>query len=39
MKMEEHHIQNVPKGQIKDYNIKIDGKNFFEQPINDDIKT
>ena len=29
----------LPKVEIKDYNIKIDGKRFFDQPINDDIKT
>ena len=23
----------------KDYNVKIDGRNFFDQPISDDIKT
>ena len=22
----------------KDYNVKTDGRNFFDQPINDDIK-
>ena len=29
----------LPKVEIKDYNVKIDGKNFFDQPINNDIKT
>ena len=29
----------VPKVEIKDCNIKTDGRNFFDQPINDDIKT
>ena len=24
---------------MKDYNVKIDGRNFFDQPINDDRKT
>ena len=28
-----------PKVEMKDYNIKIDGKNFFDQSINNDIKT
>ena len=27
-----------PKVEIKNYNVKIDGRNFFDQPINDDIK-
>ena len=27
------------KVEIKDYNVKIDGKNFFNQPRNNDIKT
>ena len=38
--MVEHHIQNnyLPKVEIKDYNVKIDGKNFFDQPINNDTK-
>ena len=29
----------LPKVEIKDCNVKIDGRNFFYQPINDDIKT
>ena len=29
----------LPKVEIKDYNVKIDGKNFFDQPINNDTKT
>ena len=29
----------LPKVEIKDYNVKIDGKNFFDQPINNYIKT
>ena len=28
----------LPKVEIKDYNIKIDGKAFLDQPINSDIK-
>ena len=28
----------LPKVEIKDYNVKIDGMNFFDQPINNDIK-
>ena len=33
MKMTEHHIQ------VKDYSVMIGGKNFFDQPINSDLKT
>ena len=29
----------LPKVVIKDYNAMIDGKNFFDQPINSDLKT
>ena len=29
----------LPKVELKDYNIKIDGKIFFDEPINKDIKT
>ena len=29
----------LPKVEIKDYNVKINGKNFFDQPINNDTKT
>ena len=31
-----HHTQliNIPKVEIKDYNVMIDGRNFFDQPIN-----
>ena len=29
----------LPKVKIKDWNIKIDGKNVFDQPIINDIKT
>ena len=29
----------LPKVEIKDYNVIIDGKNFFDQPINSDLKT
>ena len=28
----------LPKVEIKDYNVKHDGKNIFDQPINNDIK-
>ena len=29
----------LPKVEIKGYNVKIEGKNFFDQPINNDNKT
>ena len=29
----------LPKVEIKDYNVMIDGKNFFDQPVNNDFKT
>ena len=29
----------IPHAEIKDYNVMIDGKNFFDQPINNMIKT
>ena len=28
----------LPRGEIKDYNVLIDGRNFYDQPINDLIK-
>ena len=28
----------IPRGQIKNYNLLIDGRNFYDQPINDLIK-
>ena len=34
-----HSEYYLPKVEIKDYKAKIDGKNFFDQPINNDIKT
>ena len=30
---------HLPKVGIKDYNVKIDEKGFFDQPINNDTKT
>ena len=35
----EHTGYYRPKVESKDYNAKIDGRNVFDQPINDDIKT
>ena len=29
----------IPKVEIKDYNVIIDGRNFFDQPIKNDLKT
>ena len=34
-----HSTYYLPKVEIKDYNVMIDGKNFFDQPINNNIKT
>ena len=34
-----HSEYYLPKVEIKDYNVKIDGRNFFGQPIKNDIKT
>ena len=34
-----HSTYYLPKVKIKDYNVMIDGKNFFDQPINSDLKT
>ena len=28
----------LPRGEIKNYNVLIDGRNFYDQPINDKIK-
>ena len=34
-----HSTYYLPKVEINDYNVMIDGKNFFDQPINSNIKT
>ena len=34
-----HSTYYLPKVEIKDYNVMIDGKNFFDQPINNNLKT
>ena len=34
-----HSTYYLPKVEIKDYNVMIDGKNFFDQPINSMAKT
>ena len=36
---ESHNQYHLPTVQIKDYNIIIDGRNFFDQPIKNDLKT
>ena len=32
----QHYLPNM---EIKDYNVMIDGRNFFDQPIKNDFKT
>ena len=34
-----HSEYYLPKVEVKDYNVNIDVKKFFDQPINNDIKT
>ena len=34
-----HSTYYLPNVEIKDYNVMIDGKNFFDQSINSDLKT
>ena len=34
-----HSNYYLPKVEIQDCNVMIDGKNFFDQPINSDLKT
>ena len=34
-----HATYYLTKVEVKDYNVTIDGKNFFDQPINSDLKT
>ena len=34
-----HSTYYLPKVETNDYNVMIDGKNFFDQPINSNIKT
>ena len=33
-----HRKDFVPRVKIENYNIEIDGRNFYDQPINDSIK-
>ena len=34
-----HSRYYVPKAEMKDYNVMIDGKNFFDQPVKGDMRT
>ena len=34
-----HSTYYLPKLEIKDYNVTVDGKNFFDKPINSSLKT
>ena len=34
-----HNNHYLPKVEIRDYNVMIDGKNFFDHPINSSLKT
>ena len=34
-----HSEYYLPKVEIKDFNLKIDGKNYLDLPVNNDIKT
>ena len=34
-----HSTYYLPKIEIKDYNVMIDGENFFDQPLNSELKT
>ena len=34
-----HSNYHLPKVEIKYYNVITDGKNFFDQPINSELKT
>ena len=38
-KIKVHTGYYLPKVEIKDYNVMIDGKNFFDQPIKIDMRT
>ena len=34
-----HTVYLLPKIKIKDYNVMIDGKNFFDQPVKSNLRT
>ena len=36
---ESHKQYYLPVVEIKDYNVMIDGRNFLDQPIKNDLKT
>ena len=36
---ESHKQYYLPTVEIKDYNVMIDGRNLFDQPIKNDLKT
>ena len=36
---ENHSKDYIPTVEIKDYNVMIDGRNIFDQPIKNDLKT
>ena len=33
------HTKYLPTAEIKDYNVMIDRKNFFDQPVKNDLGT
>ena len=37
--LESHKQYYLPTMEIKDYNVMIDGRNFFDEPIKNDLKT
>ena len=34
-----HTIYSLPAVEIKDYNVTINGKNLFDQPVKSDLRT
>ena len=36
---ESHKQYYLPTVEIKDYNVMVDGRNFFDQPTKSDLKT
>ena len=39
MRPEQHTRYFLPKVEMKDYNALIDGKNFFDQPVKNYLRT
>ena len=35
----QNYCKNLPTGEIKDYNVMIDGQSFFDQPVKTNLKT